>query len=317
MPYTEQCSRSNHLNLLNHHANQVDRFIPNLVSNVNFHGLTDSHVDDKFITEELEPGFLDRPPHFSSLRPQTPPLPTIRSPATSDPPTPISDVSSAVSKKGFENKEVAQALDMSSNTRVYGFQHKTPPGSRSPVASLKDCMSQVTHHKQTIKQAKKFPQITNPFRVLDAPGLRNDFYANLISWSKVTNKIAVGLDKVFIWADDGQVAPLRSLLTEAITCVSYAPCTTFLAVGTKAGRLYLYDNASLICSTVTKPNTSVCCIQWTNTGKELFIGDDTGNVLYYEIKQTYCSYDLVMKNSWNCHQQQICGNYSPHEYTVT
>lgn len=48
-----------------------------------------------------------------------------------------------------------------------------------------------------------------PYKVLDAPGLQDDFYLNLVDWSS-TNVLAVGLQcAVYIWnADNGKVQKL-------------------------------------------------------------------------------------------------------------
>lgn len=48
-----------------------------------------------------------------------------------------------------------------------------------------------------------------PFKVLDAPGLQDDFYIDLLDWSS-KNEIGVGLGKaIFIWhAGTGNVTKL-------------------------------------------------------------------------------------------------------------
>lgn len=49
-----------------------------------------------------------------------------------------------------------------------------------------------------IKSTRKIPKI--PFKVLDAPNLRDDFYLNLVDWS-AANYLAVGLGPaVYIWS---------------------------------------------------------------------------------------------------------------------
>lgn len=40
----------------------------------------------------------------------------------------------------------------------------------------------------------------DPLKVLDAPGLKDDYYLNLMDWSK-ENKLAIGLDNmVYLWS---------------------------------------------------------------------------------------------------------------------
>lgn len=111
---------------------------------------------------------------------------------------------------------------------------------------------------------KLLPDIVNliPYRILDASGLGNDFYSNLVSWSKLTSQVAVGLrDKVYIWAKNRKVLHVNipDIFGE-VTCVSFSPnfseslyfdgvslkrfCdkrTNFLAVGYRDGTLVIYD----------------------------------------------------------------------------
>lgn len=49
----------------------------------------------------------------------------------------------------------------------------------------------------------------SPYKVLDAPGLQDDFYIDLLDWSS-RNEIGVGLGKaIFIWnASSGSVSRL-------------------------------------------------------------------------------------------------------------
>ena len=52
-----------------------------------------------------------------------------------------------------------------------------------------------------IKKGEKNIKIQIPHKVLEAPGLRNDFYSNVVSWSAKTGKVAVGLgSQLFLWS---------------------------------------------------------------------------------------------------------------------
>ena len=51
--------------------------------------------------------------------------------------------------------------------------------------------------EEPAKPIRKIP--SNPYRVLDAPGLQDDFYLNLVDWS-AQNILAVALDSaVYVW----------------------------------------------------------------------------------------------------------------------
>ena len=53
---------------------------------------------------------------------------------------------------------------------------------------------------QTMGEQQKPRRIApNPYRILDAPGLQDDFYLNLVDWS-AQNILAVSLESsVYVW----------------------------------------------------------------------------------------------------------------------
>lgn len=140
-----------------------------------------------------------------------------------------------------------------------------------------------------------------PYRVLDAPSLRNDFYSNLISWSNATGNIAVGLGSaVYLWSDtNGAITVLQSNYlhnwNDFVTCVSFSAREDFLIIGTKQGRLLLFDqseNPEQLEDGSRKPLTElpplgkgVCCVAWfTKDPRNRFMaGDESGDVRCFEI----------------------------------
>lgn len=87
---------------------------------------------------------------------------------------------------------------------------------------------------------RKIP--TSPENILDAPGLLDDFYLNVLSWSK-KNVVAIGLDKiVYLWnADNEEITILNHNANEDVNSVSWASDGESLAVGTGDGKTMLYD----------------------------------------------------------------------------
>lgn len=129
-----------------------------------------------------------------------------------------------------------------------------------------------------------------PYRVLDAPCLRNDFYSNLISWSHTSSNILVGLGcSVYLWSTDkGAQQILKhdflNRRNDWVTCVSFAPRgSDKFIVGTKHGWIYLFDQKNLktgsppspspspISSSdaATSPNTSTNCSNDDNQTNEI------------------------------------------------
>lgn len=85
-----------------------------------------------------------------------------------------------------------------------------------------------------------------PFKVLDAPELTDDFYLNLVDWSKL-NVLAVGLNRsVYIWsACTSNVARLCEVPeNDAITSVCWSQKGNYLSVGTYSGKVQIWDAAS-------------------------------------------------------------------------
>jgi len=83
-----------------------------------------------------------------------------------------------------------------------------------------------------------------PFKVLDAPGLVDDFYLNLLDWGS-TNILAVGLDSsVFMYnAQTSKASRLCTLEDDKITSVSWIENGNHLAIGTKKGLVQIWDAA--------------------------------------------------------------------------
>jgi cell division cycle 20-like protein 1 (cofactor of APC complex) len=88
-----------------------------------------------------------------------------------------------------------------------------------------------------------------PFKVLDAPQLQDDFYLNLVDWS-CNNVLAVGLnDSVYIWSAHTSQVKLLCEVSEddSITSVSWSEQGTHLAVGTHSGHTQIWDTTTLKC----------------------------------------------------------------------
>lgn len=147
-----------------------------------------------------------------------------------------------------------------------------------------------------------------PYRVLDAPCLRNDFYSNLVSWSKNTDNVMVGLGcSVYMWSDkDGAIPVLShdylSRKHDVVTCVSFCPHNLLFVIGTKQGRVLLFDQE--VCldrhrheedsltplyeyqSTTLR---GISCVQWLQKGisSNLLIGEESGDISYLTVKESF------------------------------
>ncbi|XP_006455833.1 hypothetical protein AGABI2DRAFT_195164 [Agaricus bisporus var. bisporus H97] len=147
---------------------------------------------------------------------------------------------------------LAVATGVPVNRRILGY-HEQPPAASSSDNTL---AQQREYAKPLYAQrpgalpsstgaitskARKIP--TQPERVLDAPGMVDDFYLNLLSWS-CQNAVAVALEaSTYIWkADTGSVVLLGEAPEGAyVSSVDFSNDGAFLGVGLGMGDVELWD----------------------------------------------------------------------------
>lgn len=82
-----------------------------------------------------------------------------------------------------------------------------------------------------------------PFKVLDAPQLKDDYYLNLLDWSH-QDLLAVGLDRhCYLWSSaTGKVVKLTDTPEHNwITAINFNQTGSHLALGTQEGAVQLWD----------------------------------------------------------------------------
>jgi cell division cycle 20-like protein 1 (cofactor of APC complex) len=91
-----------------------------------------------------------------------------------------------------------------------------------------------------IKEDRKIPRV--PFKVLDAPALRDDFYLNVVGWSS-QGVLAVGLGScVYLWSTQGRVTKLTDVGTgDSVISVEWSLGGDSLAIGTYTGVVQIWD----------------------------------------------------------------------------
>jgi len=143
-------------------------------------------------------------------------------------------------------QSVAEACGIALNQRILAFKPSAPESDKPvdlraqynrPLKSLAGASAHAT-------QAQFRRRIlTAPERVLDAPGLVDDYYLNLLDWS-IANQVAIGLERaVYVWnADTGTVSKLVE----------------------------------------TQPHTSITSLRWSGDGAYLALGQDDGDVQIWD-----------------------------------
>ncbi|RMD39575.1 hypothetical protein DV735_g5557, partial [Chaetothyriales sp. CBS 134920] len=136
---------------------------------------------------------------------------------------------------------LASAYGISTNQRILAFK-PAPPESSKPI----DLRTQYNRPlKQASAQSAQFRRRiqTAPERVLDAPGLVEDYYLNLLDWSS-SNQVAIGLERnVYVWsADSGSVSCLLETPADTyVSSVKWSGDGAYVGVGLGSGEVQIWD----------------------------------------------------------------------------
>lgn len=159
------------------------------------------------------------------------------------------------------------------NRRILGY-HEAPPLASSDTTLrqqrefarplyARPGSSVNTSTGATTNKTRKIP--TQPERVLDAPGLVDDFYLNLVSWSCL-NAVAVALEsQTYIWkADTGSVVQLGEAPEGTyVSSVDFSNDGMFLGVGASNGDVELWDVESGVkLRTMAGHQAQVATLSW-------------------------------------------------------
>ena len=138
---------------------------------------------------------------------------------------------------------LASACGVSMNTRILQFK-PAPPESSKPI----DLRQQYNRPlKPATASSAQFRRrvATAPERVLDAPGLIDDYYLNLLDWSS-GNQVAIGLERnVYVWsADEGSVSCLLETSPDTyVSSVKWSGDGAYVSVGLGTGEVQIWDVA--------------------------------------------------------------------------
>ncbi|KAJ1525861.1 hypothetical protein ONE63_009053 [Megalurothrips usitatus] len=149
-----------------------------------------------------------------------------------------------------------------------------------------------------------------PYKILDAPGLADDFYLNLVDWS-AENVLAVGLgESVYLWsASSSEVTKLCDLSFEEnpITSVAWNEKGNLVAVGTNTGYVQVWDVA--VCKQVNKlvgHSARVGALSWN--GDLLTSGSRDKDIFLRDVRTPIS----VPERRLVGHRQEVCGlKWSP------
>jgi cell division cycle 20, cofactor of APC complex len=138
---------------------------------------------------------------------------------------------------------IASACGVSLNTRILQFK-PAPPESSKPI-DLRQQYNRPLKPANAASSQFRRRIATAPERVLDAPGLIDDYYLNLLDWSS-GNQVAIGLERnVYVWsADEGSVNCLLETSPDTyISSVKWSGDGAYVGVGLGTGEVQIWDVA--------------------------------------------------------------------------
>ncbi|SGY24007.1 BQ5605_C019g09002 [Microbotryum silenes-dioicae] len=216
-----------------------------------------------------------------------------------------------------DTAELSSTLGIDSSRRILSFFAEPPMpqtdtmGLLANFARLPNKGSAASSTSSANAQTRR-RIATAPERVLDAPGLVDDYYLNLLDWS-VTNLVAIGLgESVYVWnAESGEVNLLCSVGNasegvldegdEYVCSVKFTEDGTHLAVGLSSGPIQVYDvQAGMLVRTMSGHLSRVPSLSWS--GAILSSGCRTGEIWNSDVRVgNHCVAQM------RGHRGEVCG----------
>ncbi|BAO41349.1 meiosis-specific APC/C activator protein AMA1 [Kluyveromyces marxianus] len=307
-------------------GNGNDRFIPKNTSKKSYYSSSQLKSFLESLDQFVDPQLQSRSPSPEFFTGQDLPIDTLLTPE-------MSSILESGGKKGKKKmpkhtkqhrKYMADALGFPDSNRVLHFSQAQSGGGQysngeidtysiqTPTSSIKHAREQHYQQQQQQNQQRNSKRAESrvPYRVLEAPHLRKDFYSNLVDWSPVSNNVAVALDTaVFLWSDKvGAFHVLRrdylEKTSDTVQCISFSP-NDLMLVGTKRGKILLFSQEAVessvgngppkaLAEITVKCQSGICCCQWYQDGNQFIVGTEVGVVYKFNVKTEL----IVMSRSY-------------------
>lgn len=217
------------------------------------------------------------------------------------------DLSSALSQMSLNNNQnssdnpspghtarLAAASGIALNRRVLSYHEAPPaPSSSDPTMNLAREFARPLLHTRpgalpsstgaVTNKSRKIPTV--PERVLDAPGMVDDFYLNLLSWS-CENVLAVALaENTYIWrADTGAVTQVGEAPEGSyVSSVDFSQDGAYLGIGIGSGEVELWDiSTSQKLRTMSGHAGQIAALSWNQHILSSACGD--GSIWHHDVR---------------------------------
>ncbi|KAF7133371.1 hypothetical protein RHSIM_Rhsim09G0201900 [Rhododendron simsii] len=137
-------------------------------------------------------------------------------------------------------QQLAGALNIDLKSRILAF--KKPPTRPAGAKANPNYSSSATQQSKPTKPGRHIPQTSE--RTLDAPGLVDDYYLNLLDWGS-SNVVAIALgNTVHLWnAANGATSQLGTVndANVLVTSVKWAPDGRRIAIGFNNSDVQIWD----------------------------------------------------------------------------
>jgi len=223
--------------------------------------------------------------------------------------------SSGTNGSGVESShamELSTALGIDLNRRILSFAADVPSSSRvsrereDPIAKEQRAKATSSAGSNALSSTASNPrrQVSGiPERVLDAPGLIDDYYLNLTDWS-VDNILAIALgESLYLWnAQTGNVNQLCSLDEgNYYASVKFSGDGHYLALGTSDGAVHIYDidEARLLRKMLGRA-CRISTLSWSGT--ILSAGGHDGSIWNHDVQAARHKASEMLG-----HRAEVCG----------
>ena len=193
-----------------------------------------------------------------------------------------------------ENKKVMSMIkqNMLNSRKKYSKTFKDFMQIEEPALSIPELF-----YKKRLRRINK-----SPFKVLDAPELVDDYYFNIVDWSR-SNVLVVGLSQnLYSWGfDSNKVEKLMSYgKYNFITNVTFDQQSDKLMFGQSQGECKLMDlHTKQVVRTFTHHKKRVCAISLN--GDRLITGSRDKRIVFLDLRAAQ------PQSVYKDHTQEVCG----------
>lgn len=190
---------------------------------------------------------------------------------------------------------------LNNRTRILAFRNKPPEPEGMQQQLLAETLT--SNQAKPSKQRRQIPQSAE--RTLDAPGLVDDYYLNLLDWgSKNVVSIALG-NTLYLWnSSDCSTSDLVTIDDDygPITSVSWASDGQHIAIGLNSSDIQLWDTSSnrMLRTLRGVHQSRVGSLAWNNN--ILTTGGLDGNIVSNDVRMRSHIVQI-----YRGHGEEVCG----------